>query len=181
MKKIILFAAIFFSAVSVANAQTSTSNKGTATLTVNLQAVQSITVAGDVEIDYLTADDYAKGKEGEKKTELSVVAAGGFTVSVQATDDLKDANNSANVIAASSISVLASAKSNGDGFTPNANITLSKDAKRALFSSTIGGVDKKYNVSYTGKDANEYMKNYNAGEGNPQAYSTTITYTIAAQ
>ena len=173
MKKLILFAAILFSAFSVANAQ---SNKGTATLTVNLSPVQSISVTGDVVIEYTSAEDYSKGKGSTDVTTLNVVSAGGFAISVQA-DDL---TGGAEDIPASSIAVTAIAGDNGSGsYTPN--VTLGKVAtgtKAPLITSTEGGVNKQYKVSYKGTGANKYMKNYNAG--GTQSYTTTVTYTIAA-
>ena len=175
MKKFILFAAILFSAFSVANAQ---SNKGTATLTVNLIPVQSISVTGDVVIDYTSAEDYSKGKGSTDVTTLNVVSAGGFVIRVEA-EDLK---GGAKDIPASSIAITATAGENGTG-TFDSKGTLAKDSEKTpLISSPKGGVDKKYSVSYKGADTNTYMENYNAGnaEKGTQVYTTTVTYTIAA-
>ena len=177
MKKFILFAAVLFSAVTLVNAQTS--NSGTAKLTVNLHAVQSITVGGEVVIDYTAANDYLNGKESNTSTELSVVSAGGFVIRVQA-EDLTDGTSLTNKIEASTIAVTAIAGDNGADATFDTNGTLAKgDTKTPLISSLKGGVDKKYSVSYKGTGANKYMENYNAGDGEIQSYSTTVTYTIA--
>ncbi|HZJ79129.1 MAG TPA: hypothetical protein VFC69_00970 [Dysgonamonadaceae bacterium] len=173
MKKFILFAAILFSAVTMVNAQTS--NEGTANLTIKLNAVQSITVSGDVEIDYTTADDYANGKESTTFTTLSVVSAGGFAIRVEA-DDL---SNGTSTMAAKNIEVTAEAIGDATGATFDANGTLERTTtKQALIESTTGGVNKQYTVKYKGDGGNEYMKNYNAG--GTQTYTTTVTYTIAA-
>lgn len=173
MKKIILFAAILFSAVTVANAQTS--KQGTAKLTINLQAVQSITVGGDVVIDYTAADDYLNGKESEQVTTLSVVSAGGFAIRVDA-DDL---TNGTSTMAAKNIKVTAAAVGDAAGATFDANGTLIKaTAKQALIESPKGGVNKQYTVKYKGDGGNEYMENYNAG--GTQSYTTIVTYTISA-
>ena len=173
MKKIILFAAVLFSAVTMVNAQTS--NEGTANLTIKLNAVQSITVGGDVVINYTTADDYADGKESEQVTTLSVVSAGGFAIRVGA-EDLK---NGTSTMAAKNIKVTAAAIGDATGATFDANGTLEKAAaKKALITSTKGGVNKKYTVKYKGDGGNEYMENYNAG--GTQSYTTTVTYTISA-
>ena len=176
MKKLILFAAILFAWVSVVKAETvTTSDNGTANLTIKLNAVQSITVSGDVEIDYTTADDYANGKESTQLTTLSVVSAGGFAIRVEA-DDLV---NGTSTMAAKNIKVTAEAKGDATGATFDANGTLVKaTAKQALIESTIGGVNKQYTVKYKGDGGNEYMENYNAG--GTQVYTTTVTYTIAA-
>lgn len=172
MKKLVLFVAVLFSAVSFAQAQ---SDEGRAQLTINLNAVQSISVSGDVVIDYTTAEDYVKGKESTQFTTLNVVSAGGFAIRVEA-DDL---SNGISTMAAKNIQVTADASDNGSGATFDSNGTLEKaDAKKALITSTEGGVNKKYTVKYKGDGGNEYMKNYNAG--GTQSYTTTVVYTIAA-
>ena len=179
MKKIILFAAILFSAVSVAKVQAQAIKTGDAQLTLNLKAVQSIKVTGNVVINYETADDYLNGKGSTDVTTVTVVSAGGFVVRVEA-EDLK--GGGAKDIAASSIKVTAAVGSNGDNTTFDATGTLVKGAtKTPLISATKGGVNKVYTVSYKGADANKYMENFNnAGEGATQKYTTTVTYTISA-
>ena len=177
MKKVILFAAILFSSISIMSvqAQTTTSDEGQAKLTLNLSAVQSIKVGGDVVIDYTTADDYKNGKGSTDVTTLTVVSAGGYIITAQA-EDLKDATNSTSpVIESSTIEVTATGISGATGAGAG---TLEQDAaKAALITSTQGGVDLQYTVSYKGTGSNEYMKNYNGGGRN---YTTTVLYTIAA-
>ncbi len=174
MKKLLLFTAILFASITMGNAQTS--KQGTATLTINLQAVQSITVTGNVEINYTSADDYANGKESTQFTTLSVVSAGGFAIRVQA-DDL---TNGTSTMAAENIKVTAEAIGDAaTGATFHDNGTLVKsDGKQALITSTTGGVNKQYTVKYKGDGGNEYMENFNAG--GTQSYTTTVTYTISA-
>ena len=174
MKKFILFAAVLFSAVTLVNAQTS--NEGTAELTINLKAVQSITVNGNVVIDYDSAEDYANGVTSSvMQDHLSVVSAGGFTIRVSAPDLTNDGSD---IIKASSIKVVAKGSKKTDGVVANdAGVSLNNDPV-ALISSTNGGVGKTFNVTYTGDSENAYINNYNA-EGS-QTYTTTVTYTIAA-
>lgn len=181
MKKIILFAAILFSAVSVAKVQAQAIKTGDAQLTLNLKAVQSIKVTGNVVINYETADDYLNGKGSTDVTTVTVVSAGGFVVRVEA-EDLK--GGGAKDIAASSIKVTAVGGANSDNSTFDATGTLAKvgtGTKTPLISATKGGVNKVYTVSYKGADANMYMENFNdAGAGATQKYTTTVTYTISA-
>ena len=145
MKKVILFAAILFAGVSVVKAETvTTSDKGSAKLTINLNAIQSITVSGDVVIDYTSADDYANGKESTQFTTLNVVSAGGFAIRVQA----KDLNNGTSTMAADKIKVTAEAvvgDAANESFDANGTLVESA-AKKALIASTKGGVNKKYTV-----------------------------------
>ena len=177
MKKVILFAAILFSSISIMSvqAQTSTSDQDEATLTLNLSAVQSIKVDGNVVINYTEADDYANGKAGETATTVTVTSAGGFAVRAEA-EDLKDGSYT---IASSTIAVKAEGAGNADGATYATDATLEKagEGKAALITSTQGGVDKKYSVTYEGSGSNEYMKNYNEGGRN---YETTVIFTVSA-
>lgn len=170
MKNLILITAILIAGFSVVKAQTS--DEGTALLTVNLRAVQSITVSGDVVIDYKTANDYVNGAMGDQETTLNVVSAGGFVIRVHAAD----LENGSNVIPASSIAVTAK----GDDASFDNNGTLDKvEDKTPLIKSPKGGVNKIFKVSYKGDNKNAYMENYNA-EGGDKPFITTVYYTIAA-
>ena len=176
MKKVILFAAVLFSALSTINvqAQTTTSKTGEAQLILNLSAVQSIVVGGEVVINYTTADDYANGKGSTDLTTLTVVSAGGYSIKAEAAD-LKDATNTTSpVIAASSIEVTAT---NVGTATGAGSGTLGQGVSSALITSTTGGVGLQYTVSYKGTGGNTYMANYNGGG---RQYKTTVLYTIAA-
>ena len=86
MKKVILFAAILFSSISIMNVQAQAEQTGQASLTLNLSAVQSIVVKDGVVIDYLTADDYSNGKGSTQRTTLEITSAGNYAVSVKAAD-----------------------------------------------------------------------------------------------
>ena len=177
MKKIILFATVLFASLSVMNvqAQTSTSKTGEATLTLKLDAVQSIVVSGDVLIHYTDADDYANGKAGETATTVTVTSAGGFAVRAEA-DDLKDGSYT---IASSTIAVKAEGAGNADGATYATDATLEKvgEGKDALITSGVGGVNKKYSVTYKGTGDNAYMDRYNEGG---REYTTTVLFTVSA-
>lgn len=181
MKKVILFAAVLFSAFLIVKVQAQ-SKTGEAQLTLNLKAVQSIKVSGNVVINYETAADYLNGKDSELQvTTLTVVSAGGFVIRVDA-DDLTGGGDTP--IEASSIKVTAAGVSNHGNTTYHAEGTLAKigtGTKVPLINATKGGVDKVYKVTYKGADANKYMENFNnAGEGASQSYTTTVTYTISA-
>ena len=173
MKKLILFAAILFAGVSVVKAE-GPANNGEVNLTVHLSAVQSIQVSGDVTIDYESIADYSGGKEVKNATTLTVVSAGGFAIKAEA-NDLVDGSYT---IGANTIEVTAEGVDNSAGATYTTT-TLEKVAtgKTALISSTVGGVNKKYAVSYKGAGGNDYLERYNEGG---RQYKTTVTYTISA-
>ena len=181
MKKLILFAALLFTATSAVQVQAKSPVAGEAQLTLNLNAVQSINVSGNVVINYDTADDYLNGKGSTDVTTVTVVSAGGFVVRVEA-EDLK--GGGAKDIAASSIKVTAVGGANSANSTFDTTGTLAKvgtGTKTPLISATKGGVNKVYSVSYKGADTNKYMENFNdAGAGATQSYTTTVTYTISA-
>ena len=182
MKKIILFAAILFSSISIMSVQAEDAKTGEANLTLNLKAVQHINVSGDVVINYESAADYQGGVTSKNVTTLTVTSAGGFAVRVEA-DDLK-LGTTGKTIAASTIKVSAKAVSANDNDTFDPSATLARGTgttKTALISSTIGGASKVYDVSYTGADTNEYLESYNsADEEGTQSYKTVVTYTISA-
>lgn len=181
MRKLILFAAILFSTVSVMNVQAQDVKSGTANLTLNLKAVQHISVSGNVTINYESAANYQGGVTSANKTTLTVVSAGGFAIRVEA-EDLK-LGSTDKTIAASTIKVSAQAQaaSANDTFDSNATLVKGGETKTALISSAIGGTSKKYDVSYTGADTNAYLERYNsANEEGTQTYTTVVTYTISA-
>lgn len=173
MKKIILFAALLFTATLAVEVQAQSSKTGEAQLTLNLASVQSIQVSGNVTIDYASIEDYDKGKEVKNATTLTIVSAGGFAIKAEA-NDLVDGTYT---IAASTIEVTAEGVDNASGATYNKS-TLEKVSagKTSLISSTEGGVNKKYAVSYKGAGGNAYMERYNEGG---RQYKTTVTYTIS--
>ena len=181
MKKVILFAAVLFTSLSVMSVQAQDAKIGTADLTLNLKAVQHINVSGHVTINYESAGDYQSGVTSDDVTTLTVVSAGGFAIRVEA-EDLK-LGSTDKTIAASTIKVLATAEvaNSNDAFDSSATLVKGGEAKTALISSTIGGSNKIYTVSYTGADNNAYLERYNsADQEKTQTYTTVVTYTISA-
>jgi len=179
MKKFILFAAILFAGISVANAQ----NSGEATLNVRLHPLQTIVVnptQNNIDLDYLTTDDYNDGVSSLQEDHLKIYSTGAFIVQVaSATNDIVRAGGT-ETISASTIKVKAQEGSNNPltGQTM-AEVALSTTATNLINSGT-GGVDKNFNITYSGLDLNGYVNNYFNDE-NPTVYTTTVTYTIAAQ
>ena len=186
MKKVILFAAVLFSSISIMNVQAQDVKTGESTLTINLSAVQSIEVNGKVVIDYTTADEYEQGKGSDDKTKLKITSAGRYSVKVSAADLQGPAG--AKVIAASTIGIAANLTSTGHD-----NGSLSEDIETTslkmsndgvvLINSATGGSGILYDVSYKGMGTNEYYKNYNSATdaSGIQAYTTQVIYEITAQ
>lgn len=64
----------------------------------------------------------------------------------------------------------------GATFTP---INLS-DQAQSIISNSTGGVDRTFNINYTGAGGNSYVNKFFNIE-NPTVYTTTVIYTIEAQ
>ncbi len=176
MKKLILFAAILFAGVSVVNGQSADDNT---TLNVKLSGLQAITVKSDqktVNLVYDTPDKYLQGVSSLNEDHLNVFSTGAFQVTVHSAD-LKR-NGGSETIEASTIKIKAEVGSNNPltGQTM-ADIALANEPVN-LISSEVGGFNKNFNITYTGKGEDAYRTDYIAGGEN--IYTTTVTYTITA-
>ncbi|WP_291122463.1 hypothetical protein [Empedobacter sp. UBA7620] len=189
MKKLAFFLTIFCGLVSgMAFAQVApvipATATATATLNVKLHPIQTIVIGGsEVDIDYITKQDYSKGVTKEMKDHLVVYSTGGFAVKVGSQNEkLTSKNNEVKgEIEAKTINLEAS-KGSGNLLTSykfNKEVALNTEAK-PLFSSTVGGTDLKFNVAYTGQGTDAYVNKYYNAE-NPTVYTTTVIYTIEAQ
>lgn len=180
MKKLILFAAILFAGASVVKAQSA--SDGTI-LNVKLHPIQTIVVNSTqniVDLEYKLTTDYSGGVSSLQADHLKIYSTGAFIVQVaSATNDIVRANGT-ETISASTIKVKAEEGTNNSltGQTM-AEVSLSATPTNLINSGT-GGVDKNFNITYSGLDLNGYVNNYYNDE-NPTVYTTTVTYTIAAQ
>lgn len=156
----------------------------TATLNVKLHPIQTIVIGGtEVNLEYITKDDYSKGVTSKMDNHLIVYSTGGFAVKVRSQNEkLTSKNNEVKgEIEAKTINLEAS-KGSGNLLTSykfNKEVALNTEAK-PLFSSTVGGTDLKFNVAYTGQGTDAYVNKYYNAE-NPTVYTTTVIYTIEAQ
>lgn len=177
MKKILLFTAILFASITMGNAQ-NTSDE--ATLTVRLHAIQSIVVTStqkDIVLNYKTIDDYKDGVPLLRENHLTIFSTGAFVVKVASATNEINRVDGTEIIESTGLKVQAS-----DGYT-NAltgagmpEVKLSTTATDFIIS-TVGGVNKHFNVTYSGLGENAYInKHFNAE--NPTEYTTTVTYTI---
>ena len=184
MKKIILFAAILFTGISVVKAQNEV--RSSSNLTLKLSPVQSITVVkndGDL-LEYKSVADYSgDGVESTGKTTINVSSAGGYTVRVSA-DQFTTTNGG--TLDLGTINVTATALDGKATGTPQAATLVQAVATNPLIGSTLivgasGGLDMKYNIKFKGAGDNAYLDVYNQGANNvTQEYTTTVYYTIAA-
>lgn len=179
MKKIILTSAIILATVAGALAQTAS-----ATLNIKLMPVQSITVnTGNKEVNlvYETAANYAGGISQDQSDHLNVLSAGGFVVSVNSSlDQLTTTKGTGKTIESSGISVLASNGTGNDlGISSYEPVELSTQSKPFITSSK-GGVDKKFTVTYSAAADNAYIDKLVKGTDANLAttYTTDVIYTI---
>ena len=188
MKKVILFAAILFAGVSVAKADETPVETATSTLNVNLYGFQELIVNGTdggdvVNLDYRTAAEYKAGVTAKKPNHLIVSSAGGFNITVQSSGNLTTEHESeaGKIIAASSIKI-TSEEGDANPLTGAVSTTVEalSTAPQSLITSTKGGVNKTFDISYTGAGSDKYIKNYISGES-PTIYTTTVTYTLTAK
>ena len=190
MKKIILFAAILFSAVTVAKSQeakaVASNNTGITTVNVILKPIQTLLVNPShdkVDLIYGSIKDYKDGVTSTKEDHLTVYSTGAFIVQVNSASDKMNSTNDTHEISASTISIKAALGSSN----VLAKATLDKVSLSItptnLINSGTGGVDRNFDITYAGMGGNSYVnKYYNSENGGVQTlYSTTVTYTIAAQ
>ena len=183
-KSIFIFSVIatLFSLTVNAQASASTDKSATATLNVNLYPVQSIVVNSlqkKVDLDYNTTTAYKYGVASLQEDHLEVYSVGGFAVSVASSDNLTNGDDN---IPSSDIKItpsegtikpLAGAKLSFTG------VELSTTAQK-IISSDLGANNATFNIEYGAKGNNEYFARYKKSDS-PTVYTTTVTYTIAAQ
>lgn len=149
---------------------------GTTTLKVTLAQVQTITVKhSDVELNYATAADYTNGVGVTKQDHIEVDSSDDFKIQVKTSGaDLTGTGSNTDLIAAGSISVLAS-----DGSTSPANNGQYTSVNLSTTEQTVitadAGMGRNFDVKYSGAGSDAY-----AGKA-ADTYSTTVTYTLSPQ
>jgi hypothetical protein len=134
-----------------------------------------------VELEYTNIGHYSDGVSDTKKDHLTIYSTGGFVVTVQSeVDDIKRANG-AETISASTIKVKAADGSTNklQGASVGTAVSLSTTPTN-LINSGIGGVNRNFNITYSGMGADGYVNKYFKDES-PTVYETTVTYAIIAQ
>ena len=194
MKKVILFAAVLFSSISIMNVQAADPKSGVATLTLNLNPFQSIYIANDagstfskdVHINYTSETDYIGGVSSELLNDyIKVVAAGGYEVSVNSTNFIHSASTVDPISAESvSINITEGSGTVSADATLAANKNLIAGGELVLVTSKEGksgtGVDgKKFNVQY--KAANQNLYTNKVVNSELTSYTSTLTYSISVQ
>ena len=188
MKKIILFAAILFSAVSVIKADAPVAPAAPAandnvTLNVKLYAIQTLVVNPQqkiINLEYKDVADYKDGVKSLQEDHLTIYSTGGFGVTVNTGTTAINGKNGKGTITSSTITVTASEGTSNKLAAFYNTISLNTASSANLITSNAGGVDKNFNITYAGIGNDGYVNSYYKGEG-PTVYETIITYTIAAK
>ncbi|WP_367913825.1 hypothetical protein [Leadbetterella sp. DM7] len=183
MKKTILAAVTLISVVFVgtANAQT------TADVTVNikLQPVYTLVVnpgQNTINLVYTTKNDYANGVSSlAQANHLTVFSTGGFVINAKTGGDFTNAKD-AEVIEASTVSVVAT---DGSAAPVGGDLTYTKqnlsNSDKQIIKSTKGGRDKNFNITYEGAGDDAYINMFSKGrDASENVYKATVTYTIVA-
>lgn len=188
MKKFFQITAIMLSALAVTNfAQAQTTKEGV-DLNVILKPIQILTInnTGAVNLTYNTKTDYDQGVTSEQNDHLTVYSTGGFNVTVESSDiTLKNKNLDNDETIASSGILITAALGKTNSFANvtklGSGIPLNKTAKE-IIRNNKGGVDRNFDITYEGKGGDAYVNKFFAADGGTESvYSTTVTYTIAAQ
>jgi hypothetical protein len=177
MKKFLVAAIAVLGVTFTSQAQTTT------TLNVKLHPIQTLVVnptQSEVDLEYVTTADYSGGVTNTQEDHLKIYSTGGFEVKVKsASNNLESGSNAVtSTLASNSIQVTASNGTQGIAGATFNPVNLEED-QNWIIKSTVGGVDKTFNVEYKGAGADQYVNLYNNAE-NPTVYSTVVTYTITA-
>lgn len=152
------------------------------TLNVKLQPIQTLVVNNaqkNVDLNYVTKDDYKNGVASTNTDHLNIYSTGGFEVKVKSANSSLNHTSGKN-IQANTIEIKATAGSSAvTGAQYSQNVKLSAN-ETTLVTSTTGGVDKKISIEYKGAGADAYLNDYIAGQ-NPTIYTTELTYTIMSK
>lgn len=164
--------------VNSVKAEGTPTNSDQVQVTVNLKfkPVQSIVVNSDskiVDLEYTTAEDYNKGVSKTIVDHLIVCSTGGFVVSVKAGNDFVRTDGETIPVGDVILSAEGGSTTN-PGFSP---VTLSTEYT-TLITSTAGGNELKYNVTYDNTAGSSYINKY-IHSNTELVYTAQVTYTIA--
>lgn len=182
MRKIFILISILVTTIAAAQTP-SAGSSGSVTLSVRLSPIQTLLVNSsqkDIDLVYSDASDYKNGVSSEQKDHLKIFSTGAFTINVHSSADDIKRNEGSESIAANTLTVKAAAgASNAMADATVGEVNLSTTATN-IISSGVGGVDKNFNITYSGMGADTYVDKYYNNES-PTVYSTTVTYTIEAK
>ena len=177
MKQIILtfLFSTLFSSVAFAQA--------TATLNVKLYPIQTIMIGGEntINLEYKTKDNFKNGVSKKVDDHIEVYSTGGFEIKAKTNNaNLVGTGENSKFIESSDIELLATNGSSSLDVGSMVKAQLNGTTEVSLLTSSVGGVDKTFNVEYFAAGGDKYINHYVNSE-NPTKYTTEVTYTIVAK
>lgn len=159
------------------------SDNNRVSLNIVLNPIQTIVVnpmQGNVDLEYVSTEDYSEGVINEQQNHITIYSTGGFEVNVASSDDyLVGVNKN---ISTSDIKILASQGSNNILHDVNymSDVSLSS-SPTCLLSSSTGGVDQSFNVSYEAAGDDKYINHFNDKSASTSIFTTIVTYSIVTR
>lgn len=154
-----------------------TQAQNSVSLNVNLYPIQSIVInpnQQDVVLNYITKEDYNKGVQSEQTDHLIIYSTGGFQIRVNSI-----VNSSKNP----PLNSLSIAPSPGSKPIPSNNVSYTSknlsELEQSIITSTTGGIDRNFNISYKGAGNDMYIEYYDSST-TPKNYTYNIVYTIVS-
>ncbi len=148
------------------------------TLNVNLYPIQTLLVnpsQKDVNLNYVTKEDYSNGVVAEQSDHLTIYSTGGFQIRVNNSEPLEKK------LPANSVTIIPSAGSKPIAQNRVAYLEKSlSEQEQPIITSTTGGINKSFNISYKGAGSNTYIDYYNSSDA-ITTYTYNIMYTIVSQ
>lgn len=179
MKKVLLSIYLLFSVIVITQAQ---NTSGSVKLRLILSPIQTLVVNSaqeSIDLEYTETSDYINGVSSEQKDHIKINSTGAFTVDVQSvSNNIKRASGDES-ISSNTLSVrAATGTTNSMPDATMGQVNLSATAAN-LISSKKGGMGRNFNITYSGVGADGYINDFHNDES-PTIYTTTVTYTIAA-
>ncbi|WLD23429.1 hypothetical protein NU10_12030 [Flavobacterium dauae] len=163
--------AVFFVGLLSLNLQAQNS----VTLNVNLYPIQTLMVnpsQQEVNLNYITKDDYKNGVVSEQTDHLAIYSTSGYQVKVSGIKEV-----SSEIIPLNSIKISASSNIHQPNVIYSERNVSEKE--QVIIASNKGCINQKFNIAYKGAGENVYI-NYSKPAATAN-YHYNILYTIVSQ
>jgi hypothetical protein len=171
--RISFLTAFFFFSLLILKA----SAQNSVTLNINLYPIQTLVInpsQDEVTLNYTTKENYKSGVTSEQTDHLTIYSTSGFQIRV-------NSNPLGKKLPSNSIAIVPS--SGSKPIIQSSVVYLEKnlsDQEQPIITSTTGGIDRNFNISYKGAGANMYIDYYDASD-TATTYTYNVMYTIVSQ
>ena len=152
-------------------------------LAVHIYPIQTLVIKNekDVVLEYKTKDNFKNGVSKKVDDHIEVYSTGGFEIKAKTNNaNLVGTGENSKFIESSDIELLATNGSSSLDVGSMVKAQLNGTTEVSLLTSSVGGVDKTFNVEYFAAGGDKYINHYVNSE-NPTKYTTEVTYTIVAK